>query len=122
MPNLVGEDTVDTANTDGNCIYPAKKLGGSPTTSPNIKINGQSLKSYDSTSRPSDVDGTKVNPLIPLPCQPGTRVITPTVNKTVFMNGRLPAVTGDQAALLGTPRALTGPYQHVNIIIGSNLE
>ena len=122
MPNLVGENTVDTANTDGNCIYPAKKLGGTPTTSPNIKINGQSLKSYDGTSTPSSVTATKVNPLIPLPCQPGTRVVTPTVNTTVFMNGRLPAVTGDQAALLGTPRALTGPYQHANIIIGSNLE
>ena len=121
MPNLVGEDTVDTANTDGNCIYPAKKLGGSPTASPNIKINGETLKTYDSTSTPDSVDGVKVNPLIPAPCQPGTRVVTPTVNTTVFMNGRLPAVTGDQAALLGTARPLTGPYQHANIIIGSNL-
>ena len=121
MPNLVGENTVDTANTDGNCIYEAKALGGSPTASPNIKINGETLKTYDSTSTPDSVDGVKVNPLIPAPCQPGTRVVTPTVNTTVFMNGRLPAVTGDQAALLGTARPLTGPYQHANIIIGSNL-
>ena len=79
------------------------------------------MKSYDSTSTPSSVTAIKVNPLIPAPCQTGTRVVTPTVNTTVFMNGRLPAVTGDQAALLGTARPLTGPYQHANIIIGSNL-
>ena len=121
MPNLVGETTVDTANTDGNCIYAAEPLGGSPTISPNVRINGQVLRSYDTTSRPADVIPTKVNPLIPLPCQPGTRVVTPTVNTTVFINGKLPAVTGDQAALAGTPRPLTGPYQHANIIIGSNL-
>ena len=59
MPNLVGENTVDTANTDGNCIYPAAPLGGSPTISPNVLINGQPLRSYDSTSRPSDVTATK---------------------------------------------------------------
>ena len=121
MPNLVGETTVDTANTDGNCICPASPLGGAPTISPNVRINGQPLRSYDTTSRPSDVIPTKVNPLIPLPCQPGVRVVTPTVNTSVFINGKLPAVTGDQAAIAGTPRPLTGPFQHANIIIGSNL-
>tara|TARA_A100001388_G_scaffold197770_1_gene149331 strand:- start:991 stop:1359 length:369 start_codon:yes stop_codon:yes gene_type:complete len=121
MPNLVGEDTVDTASTDGNCTYPAKKLGGTPTTSNTIKIEGQVLKTYDATSNPDDVDGTKINPLIPAPCQPGVRIITPTVNKTVFMDGTLPAVTGDEAAMFGTARPLTGPYQHANIIIGSRI-
>jgi hypothetical protein len=121
MPNLVGEDTVDTVSTDGNCLYEAKALGGTPTTSNTIKIEGQVLKTYDATSSPDDVDGEKINPLIPAPCQPGTRIVTPTVNKTVFMDGRLPAVTGDEAAMFGTARPLTGPYQHANIIIGSRI-
>ena len=42
---------------------------------------------------------------------------------TVFIDNKLPAVTGDQTTLVigGTPRVLTGPFQHANIIIGSNL-
>ena len=120
MANLVGEFTVDSPNTDGNCIYNAEPLGGQPTVSPNIQINGQPLRSYDATSRPSDVTAVKVNPLIPVPCQPGVRIVTPTVNTTVFMNGKLPAVTGDQAAIAGTPRPLTGPFQHANILIGTS--
>jgi hypothetical protein len=69
------------------------------------------------------VAGVKINPLIPAPCQPGQRVIRPTVNTTVFINGRLPAVTGDESQLVigGSPRPLTGPFQHPTIVIGSNL-
>ena len=47
MPNLAGRQTVDTANTDGNCIYGAKALGGNPTRSPNVKFNQQFVESYD---------------------------------------------------------------------------
>ena len=45
------------------------------------------------------------------------------MNTTVYIDQKLPAVTGDQTQLTigGTPRVLTGPYQHANIIIGSNL-
>jgi hypothetical protein len=67
------------------------------------------------------VNGVKINPLSPLPCQPGTRILKPLVNTSVFINGQLPAVTGDEAALLGSPRPLTGPFQHPTIVIGSNL-
>ena len=121
MPNFVGRETVDTVSTDANCLYPASPLGGAPNVSPNVIINGQPLEYYTSTSVIGTVAGVKVNPLIPLPCQPGIRVVTPTVNTSVFVNGQLPAVTGDQAALIGTPRALTGPFQHVNILIGTQL-
>ena len=71
----------------------------------------------------TDVVGVKINPLSPLPCQPGTRILRPNVNKTVFINGQLPAVTGDEAQLIigGSPRPLTGPFQHPKILIGSNL-
>ena len=121
MPNFVGRETVDTASTDANCLYPAAPLGGAPNVSPNVIVNGEKLEYYTTNSVIDPVTAVKINPLIPLPCQPGVRVVTPTVNTTVLINGQLPAVTGDQAALIGTPRALTGPFQHVNILIGTQL-
>ena len=122
MPNLVGPETVDTASTDANCLYPPLALGGTPTPS-TVVIGGNPLMIYDNLSVPAPVSGVKINPLIPAPCQPGVRRIEPKVNKTVFVNGRLPAVTGDDAQLLlgGSPRPLTGPFQHPTIVIGSNI-
>jgi len=117
MPNIASSNCIDTANTDGNCIYPAKALGGSPNVSPNVYFEGEAVEYYDSTSTISTVDGVKVNPLIPLPCQPGTRVVTPLVNTSVYINGKLPAVTGDEAKLIGTVRALTGPFNYTTIDI-----
>ena len=122
MPNLVGTDTFDTLNDDGTCIYPAKALGGTPNRSANIRINQQVCEFYDATSPLDSITGQKINPLSPLPCQPGTRTIVPQTNTTVFFNGKLPAVTGDKTQMLfGSPRILTGPYKAVNIIIGQNL-
>ena len=121
MPNFVGRETIDTVSTDANCLYPASPLGGTPNISPNVIVNGENLEYYTTNSVIDPVTAVKVNPLIPLPCQPGIRVVTPTVNTTVLINGQLPAVTGDQAALIGTPRPLTGPYQHVNILIGTRI-
>jgi len=120
MPFLIGKDSVDTADTDGNCLYPAKALGGSPTVSPNVYVNGSPLETYDATSVPDQVDGQKINPSIPAPCIPGVRVVTPTVNTTVFINGKLPAVQGDEAKRVsgGTPRPIVGPFQHTNLHIG----
>ena len=124
MANLAAVNTIDTPNTDGNCIYGAEPLGGTPTRSPNVRFNNTVLESYDTTSVLDTVTATKVNYLPPIgliPCQPGIRKILPTVNTTVFINGKLPAVTGDNTSIGGTPRPLTGPFQHVNIIIGQNL-
>ena len=122
MPFLAGPETLDTASQDGNCIYPPLALGGTPTPS-TVVIGGNPLEIYDNLSVPAPVTGVKVNPLIPLPCQIGNRVIEPKINKTVFVNGRLPAVTGDNAQLVlgGSPRPLTGPFQHPTIVIGSNI-
>ena len=121
MANLAAVNTIDTANTDGNCIYGAEPLGGSPQKSANVKFNQQNVEYYWSGSTLDDVTAVKVNPFIPVPCQPGIRTILPTVNTTVFINGKLPAVTGDNTSIGGTPRPLTGPFQHVNIIIGQKL-
>ena len=122
MPNLVGTDTFDTPNDDGTCRYPAKALGGTPNRSANIRINQQVCEFYDATSPLDSITGQKINPLSPLPCQPGTRTIVAQTNTSVFFNGKLPAVTGDKTQMLfGSPRILTGPYKAVNIIIGQNL-
>jgi hypothetical protein len=122
MPNLAGPETVDTVSTDGNCLYPAAPLGGTPYAT-TVYSDGIPIDIYDNLSKPASIAGEKINPLIPLPCQPGERIIRPTINSTVFFNGRLPAVTGDEAQLVlgGTPRPLTGPFQYPRIIIGSNL-
>jgi len=119
MPNIAGPETVDTPSTEGNCLYPAAPLGGTPYPT-NLVAGGIPLKIYGNESKPASVVGQKINPA-PVPCQLGERRITPTVNKTVFINGRLPAVTGDEAQLLlgGTPRPLTGPFQHPTILIGT---
>ena len=122
MPFIAGPETVDTPSTDGNCTYPAAPLGGTPYPT-KVVAKGIPLVIYDNLSVPAPVAGVKINPLIPAPCQPGQRVIRPTVNTTVYINGRLPAVTGDDAQLVigGSPRPLTGPFQHPTIVIGSNL-
>jgi len=122
MPNIVGPETVDTPSTDGNCLYPAAPLGGTPYVAANVVIEGQPARIYNSLNLPASIEGVKINPAIPLPCQPGIRRIDPVVNKTVFINGQLFAVTGDEADLvtgISTPRTLTGPFSYPTIQIGT---
>ena len=126
MPNLASIETVDTPSSDGTCTYAAEPIGGTPVPT-TVKVGNQPLKIIAGAPTPyacDDVTGVKINPLSPLPCQPGTRIVRPTVNTTVFINGQLPAVTGDEAQLVvgGTARPLTGPFQHPTIVIGSNIE
>jgi hypothetical protein len=121
MPNIVGPETVDTPSTEGNCIYPAAPLGGAPFVSPNVFFEGQPVEFYNSLNLPAPVVGIKINPAIPLPCQPGQRRIEPVVNDNVLINGQLFAVTGDEAELIiggVTPRTLTGPFSYPTIQIG----
>tara|TARA_B100002052_G_scaffold116643_1_gene107313 strand:+ start:682 stop:1089 length:408 start_codon:yes stop_codon:yes gene_type:complete len=124
---LIGPDAEDSPNTDGNCVYPAKALGGEPTKSPNIKINNQEVKTYDFTSSLDTVtEHTKVNPFIPLPCIDGKRKIledSPKTNESVYFNGKLPAVMGDSVTIITSTgpsfRLLTGPTQFDTIKIGT---
>ncbi len=120
MPLLVTPQTVDTVSTDALCTYPPKALGGAPIVSPNIKIGRQSVEFYTSTTVPDPSPGTPLpTNIIPLPCQPGTRIITATINTTVFFNRQLPAVQGDQAKMAGTDRPLVGPFGNPTVVIGS---
>ena len=119
MSQLVIPETIDTTSTDGNCLYAAAALYGSPVVSPNITIGGTQVQFYTSTAVPATVVGTKVNPLLPAPCQIGNRVIVPSNNTTVFFNNQLPAVAGDKAQLFGTDRPLVGPFGLSTVLIGS---
>ena len=120
MALIVGEQTIDTESIIGNCRYPAQALGGAPTVSPNVYVNGQPLRSYDATSVPSDVTGI---PLGNNTCAIGTRQVIPSVNTTVYINGKLPALSGDNVSMLGTtrPLPLTNTYVSDTIKIQENL-
>ena len=78
---------------------------------------------------PGIVTPTKINPLPPIgliPCAPGVRTIVPTANKTVFINGKLVAVQGDQTLIIGSTgipmlRNIVGPFTHMNVMVESPL-
>mgnify|MGYP005730937677 CR=1 FL=1 len=120
MAFLITKETQDTASVGPFCDYPAQALDGSPFMSPDVRVGGKPLPIYDAASLPSIVPGIRRG--IPQCTSTGQRVITPTVNTTVFINGRLPAVQGDNATLDGisTPRPLTAPWLSDKIMIGTS--
>ena len=123
MAFLISKQTVDTESIGPFCDYPAQALEGSPFMSPDVKVggvNGTPVPIYDATSLPSIVPGIRRG--IPQCTSTGQRIITPTVNTTVMINGRLPAVQGDNATLDGisTPRPLTAPWLSSTIHIGTS--
>ena len=123
MPNVVGPDCVDTPSTDGLCTFPAKELGGSSSTSPNVYFEGEKVEHYPVAENIllDEVEGTPLPTNVLGVCQPGIRKLKPVINQSVLINGKLFAVTGDEAELvtgLTTPRPLTGPYKYPTIVIG----
>ena len=117
--NLAGRTTSDTSSTIGSCTYPATPLGGSPDRSANIVVGGQPLETYSASSVPDSVAGTGSDASCATP-QPRTMNVVN--NSKVFFNNKLPALSvGSSTSLGGVNRPLTPPYQHANIIIGSNL-
>ena len=123
MAFLISKQTVDTESIGPFCDYDAAALEGTPFISPNVKIggvNGIPVPIYDATSNPSTITG---RPRGTTGCtSTGQRIITPTVNTSVQINGRFPAVQGDNATLDGisTPRPLTGPWLDSTIQIGTS--
>ena len=120
MAFLISKQTSDTESIGPFCDYPAQALEGSPFPSPNVRVGQIPVPIYDASSLPSIVPGIRRG--IPQCTSTGQRVITPTVNTTVFINGRLPAVQGDNATLDGisTPRPLTAPWLSSTIQIGTS--
>ena len=123
MAFLISKQTSDTESIGPFCDYPAQALEGSPFMSPDVKVggvNGTPVPIYDATSLPSSVTGIRRGPTA---CtSTGERIITPTVNTSVQINGRFPAVQGDNATLDGisTPRPLTAPWLSSTIQIGTS--
>ena len=123
MPNVVGPDCIDTPSTDGLCTFPAKELGGSSSTSPNVYFEGEKVEHYPVAENIllDEVEGTPLPTNVLGVCQPGIRRLEPVINKNVLINGKLFAVTGDEAELVTgvtTPRPLTGPFKYPTIVIG----
>ena len=123
MAFLISKQTVDTESIGPFCDYPAQALEGSPFMSPDVKIggvNGTPVPIYDASSLPSSVTGQRRGTTA---CtSTGERIITPTVNTSVQINKRFPAVQVDNATLDGisTPRPLTGPWLSSKILIGTS--
>ena len=119
MSNLVGPDTTDIISIDGNCIYPPQVLGAGIVTSPNVYVNGEPLRYSHAAMAPTPVPGIKINPLIPLPCQPGIRVSINRNNNDVAVNGLFPLVLGDLCQLLGTDRPFVAPFFPGNVFFST---
>ena len=121
MPNLAASFTVDTSTTVGNCTYELTPIGGVPVAT-SIVAGGTPLtiiagNPYDCT----DVVPINKAPLGIPPCPAGTRTVKAEVNTTVLIDGKYPVVSGDETILLGSyARPLTGPYQQLRIVLGSN--
>ena len=120
MAFLITKETQDTPSVGPFCDYPAQALDGTPFMSPNVKVGQRPVPIYDATSFPSNVTGIRRGPTACL--STGDRVITPQVNTSVYINGKLPAVQGDSATLVGisTPRPLTAPWLSSTIHIGTS--
>ena len=120
MAFLIKKETIDTESVGPFCDYPAQTLDGTPFMSPNVKVGQRPVPIYDAASLPSIVNGIRRG--IPQCLSTGDRVVTPTVNTSVFINGRLPAVQGDSATIVGisTPRPLTAPWLSSRIHIGTS--
>ncbi len=142
MHFIAGPESLDMISQDANCIYRPTALGadtpGVPFTSPNVLVNMAPLSFYagvlsapDGTTPPGGVPPGSVTPikanyLIPIPCILGVRTIVPVKNKTVFINGKLPAVQGDQTLIIGSTgipmlRNIIGPFTHMNVMVESPL-
>ena len=120
MAFLISKETIDTESIGPFCDYPAQALEGTPFMSPNVRVGGKPVPIYDATSFPSNVTGIRRGPTA---CaSTGDRVITPQVNTSVYINGKLPAVQGDSATMVGisTPRPLTAPWLSSTIHIGTS--
>ncbi len=128
MAMIAGESNIDTLSTDGNnCSFPAQALGA-PYVSPNVKGNkfgGQNAKFFynapeGSPGDPTPVAGVKINVFNPTPCPVLPRTLTPVVNTTVHINGKLVAVVGDQSNIAGqSPRPIINVGQYPKIILNT---
>ena len=119
--------TVDTASTNGTAAYPIQSHGGGNTTCVTIYSNNALIKHVDIASKPTDVTGVPINPLVPpvpqpLPRTPPIVGIANTAARGVYFEGKLVPVIGDGITGAGaapSPRLLTTPTLYPTIHIGT---
>ena len=124
---IADSTTVDTASTNPTATYPLQSHGGSDTTCTSIFIGGAKVQHIDITSKPTDVSGVPIQPLVPPVPQPLTRLppITGIVNSVargVYFEGILVPVVGDAIKAPGAapdPRVLTTGGTYPTIFIGT---
>jgi len=125
MSNLVGPQTLDTvsSNAGTNCRYPAKTLGGGVKASPNVYLNGKPLEYASAEFTPDPADGEDLVPAPPFPFSclipSGTRISINKINRSVFINGKLPLVKGDLCQTFSTERPFSGPFLPGNVFIAT---
>lgn len=121
-PNLCQVGSVDTASTNGACIYPPQPIGpqaGFPCA--NVFVKGAPLIVIQEKSPPDLIAGTSTNPLtLPICIVPVPRTFINNANKTVHINKILPLVSpGDLSSVAGATRPILGPVQHPQLRIGA---
>ena len=121
---LVGPQTTDELTLEFiKCEYVAQTLLTGGTPSPNVLVNNSPLVFYSNDSVASPVTPVDKNPLLPPPCPALGRKIIATANTTVFINGKLPALSQDKCIIIGgtQPRDLRTPFVSDTIRIGTNI-
>ncbi len=125
--NIVDSSVVDTASVNPTATYPLQAHGGSDITYNTIYSGGSQITGLDPNSKPTDVTGIPIQPLVPPapPQLPGTPPIVGIVNSAargVYFEGTLVPVIGDGVTRPGaipSPRPLTLPGKYPTIFIGT---
>ena len=120
---IVGPQTTDEETIEFvECKYVAQTLGVGfvPSTATRVVVEGVPLNMYVEGSVASAVAPIDLQPAMPsVVCAPATRTMLPSVNKTVFIEGKLPLIGGDKCVITGgtQPRSLRSPFISDSIYI-----
>ena len=132
LPNIGGTDglIVSPQTTDEKtlefveCEYAAQTLGTGGVPTKVLVGNGSGgyipLQIYIEGGIESPVSPVDLQPAMPsVVCAPATRTMLPSVNKTVFIEGKLPLIGGDKCVITGgtQPRSLRSPFISDSIYI-----
>ena len=124
---IVDSTVTDTNSANPTATYTAMAHGGIDITCATIYSNQAKIKHLDRTSKPTDVTGVPIQPLVPPVPQPLVRTppvvgIINTEARGVYFEGILVPVIGDGITGAGAapnPRLLTTPTNYPTIHIGT---
>ena len=124
---IVDSTVTDTNSANPTATYTAQTHGGTDITCATIYSDQAKIKHLDRTTKPTDVSGVPIQPLIPPVPQPLVRTppivgIVNTEARGVYFEDKLVPVIGDgiNAPLAApNPRLLTTPTNYPTIHIGT---